>query len=244
MTGGTLTEGKKTNAEVVKDQTTQVAFEDDYETAPTSGALEITKTLKGGVSRKDAEQTLKFTVTDTATNTTKEYTLKDFTYHVLTGKYTLKLTLPTGTYLVKETVYDIDGYIMKSIQYSIDGTPVESPAHADVVTDETVKVDIVDTYEKKATTTETTTTATTEVTTTETTTTATTEVTTAVSTESTTIAATEVTSEVTTEATTAVAGPKTGDSSPIQVVMILGLTACLGAGVLIAENRRKNGSRK
>lgn len=38
---------------------------------------------------------------------------------------------------------------MKSIQYSIDGTPVESPAHADVVTDETVKVDIVDTYEKK-----------------------------------------------------------------------------------------------
>ena len=133
---------------------------------------------------------------------------------------------------------------MKSIQYSVDGTPVESPAHADVVTDETVKVDIVDTYEKKATTTETTTTATTEVTTTETTTTATTEVTTAVSTESTTIAATEVTSEVTTEATTAVAGPKTGDSSPIQVVMILGLTACLGAGVLIAENRRKNGSRK
>lgn len=244
VTGGTLTEGKKTNAEVVKDQTTQVAFEDDYETAPTSGALEITKTLKGGVSRKAAEQTLKFTVTDTATNTTKEYTLKDFTYHVLTGKYTLKLTLPTGTYLVKETVYDIDGYIMKSIQYSIDGTPVESPAHADVVTDETVKVDIVDTYEKKATTTETTTTATTEVTTTETTTTATTEVTTAVSTESTTIATTEVTSEVTTEATTAVAGPKTGDSSPIQVVMILGLTACLGAGVLIAENRRKNGSRK
>lgn len=234
VSGGAQTEGKKTNAEVVKDQTIQVAFEDDYEKAPTSGTLEITKTLKGGVNRKDAEQALKFTVTDTATNTTKEYTLKDFTYHALTGKYTLKLTATEGTYLVTETAYDIDGYEIKSIRYTVDGTAAEDSASANVVADETVRVDIVDTYEKKATTTETTATSseTTETETTETTAATTAEVT------------TEVTTAVTTEATTAAAGPKTGDTSPIQVVMILGLTACMGAGVLIAESRRKNRSRK
>ena len=116
----------------------------------------------------------------------------------------------------------------------MDGTAAEDSASASVVADETVRVDIVDTYEKKATTTETTATSseTTETETTETTAATTAEVT------------TEVTTAVTTEATTAVAGPKTGDSSPIRVVMILGLTACMGAGVLIAENRRKRQNRK
>lgn len=246
VTGGTLTEGKKTNVEVSKDQMIQVAFEDDYETAPTSGTLEITKTLKGGVNRKDAEKALKFTVTDTATNTTKEYTLDDFTYHALTGKYTLKLTVTEGTYLVTETAYDIDGYVTKSIQYTVDGTPVENPASANIVVDGTTRVEIVDTYEKKKTTTETTATSseTTETETTATTEKVTTEITTEVTSEVTTEVTTEVTSEITTEATTAVTGPKTGDSSPIRVVMILGLTACMGAGVLIAENRRKRQNRK
>ncbi len=232
VNAGTETDGKTATLEVLRGGVGTVDYTNTY--SKNAGFLEITKEIKGDASRAEAERALKFRVTNTADNTVKEYTLADFTYHALTGKYTLKLEETAGEYIVEETAYDIDGYEIKSIRYTVDGIAAEDSASANVVADETVRVDIVDTYEKKATTTETTATSseTTETETTETTAATTAEVT------------TEVTTAVTTEATTAAAGPKTGDTSPIQVVMILGLTACLGAGVLIAESRRKNRSRK
>lgn len=62
--------------------------------------------LSGSVVKKDGE-----TVGTT-------YTAADFTYHALTGKYTLKLEETAGEYIVEETAYDIDGYILKSVKYN------------------------------------------------------------------------------------------------------------------------------
>lgn len=48
------------------------------------------------------------------------------------------------------------------------------------------------------------------------------------------------TEDKTTEATTAVsAEPKTGDNTPIQTVLFLGLAACIGVGALFAEHKRR-----
>lgn len=86
-----------------------------------SGKLVIKKTIKGEVTREDAELALTFTVTDKATNMATEYTLKNFDYDAKKEEYTLELPRSVGDYVVEETYYDVAGCTTESVSYTING---------------------------------------------------------------------------------------------------------------------------
>lgn len=56
---------------------TTVNFEDTYEKF---GSLLITKTVKGSVTKENAEDSIVFAVKDNATGKSTDYKLSDFTY--------------------------------------------------------------------------------------------------------------------------------------------------------------------
>lgn len=146
--GSDMTDDSKATVDVSKDQTVTVDFEDDY--IKDEGKLVITKTIKGDVTKEEAEGALQFKVTDTATGKSKIYTLKDFTYDPATGTYTLELDLPSGSYTVEETIYDIKGYITSSVKYKV-GTgeyAAGTSATAKVDPKGSINVDFEDVYEK------------------------------------------------------------------------------------------------
>lgn len=148
VNGAAMTDGSEARTAVTKDTTTTVAFADAY--TKDEGKLVITKTIKGDVTKEEAEGALQFKVTDTAKGTSKVYTLKDFTYDAKTGTYKLELTLPSGTYTVEETIYDIKGYITSSVKYKV-GTgayAAGTSASAKLEAGGSINVDFEDVYEK------------------------------------------------------------------------------------------------
>ncbi|RHP94601.1 MULTISPECIES: Cna B-type domain-containing protein, partial [unclassified Clostridium] len=84
----------------------------------TRGKLVLTKTVVGDVDKAEAENVIKFKITDEAGNS-ETYALTDFQYDVSTKKYTLELDKPAGTYTIEEIQYDIDGYETSSIKYVV-----------------------------------------------------------------------------------------------------------------------------
>ncbi len=146
--GGNETEGTKADVTIGENATVEVAFKDAY--TKDEGKLVITKTIKGDVTKEEAEGALQFKVTDTATGTSTTYTLKDFTYDEATGTYTLELDLPSGTYTVEETIYDIKGYITSSVKYKVgtDDYTEGKRASVEVEVGKSINVDFEDVYEK------------------------------------------------------------------------------------------------
>ena len=119
----------------------------------TRGKLVITKSLQGNIKRKDAEKAIKFKVTNVSTKKSKTYTLKDFTYDSDSEKYVLELVLEAGKYVVTETEYDVKGYELRSVSYTIDGgdKTFENSAKVKVKAGKTVQLKFVDRYIKKKT---------------------------------------------------------------------------------------------
>lgn len=94
---------------------------DDVSTAN----LVITKTIKGDVTREEAEGALKFHVTRTKNDGTKDdtttYTLKDFKYDSTTKAWTKELPGYAGTYTVEEIAESIDGFVLSTASYKVTG---------------------------------------------------------------------------------------------------------------------------
>ncbi|MBE5871842.1 MAG: hypothetical protein E7294_11365 [Lachnospiraceae bacterium] len=104
-----------------EDSQNEISFTNRYTNK--TGELELIKTLAGDVTQEEAAGALQFEIKDIQGNPAKTgkayYTLKeDFTKN-RDGTFTLKEKLPIGTYHVKETVYDVKGYAVKSITYQI-----------------------------------------------------------------------------------------------------------------------------
>lgn len=208
-----------------------------FENQPKTGKLIITKTVKGDVTREEAEGTLVFEVTDNSSNQSVAYTLADFTYNAGEGRYVLELEQVIGGYTVTEKIKDIDGYKRKSVTYSVDGGTAREGDTVDVtITDQAVvTIDYIDDYEKitTATTEDTETTATTE----KTETTVTTEKTeTTVTTENTEGSTATI---ITTETNTDQGTHKTGDDSNLLLAIVFVLISGAGAAFAYA-GRKKN----
>lgn len=118
VNGGEVQSGNKASAVVSKDAVTTVAFEDTY--TKNKGTLVITKTMKGDVTKEEAEGVLQFTVTNNDTGVSQKYTLKDFKYDRKTKTWTLTLTRVPGGYTVEETVTDVKGYTLSGVKYTVD----------------------------------------------------------------------------------------------------------------------------
>ena len=144
--------GSKADAVVKKDGITTVAFEDAYTENP--GKLVITKTIKGDVTKEEAEGALQFTITNQDTGLERKVTLKDFVYDKKKGIWTLTLPATPGGYTVEETITDINGYELTGVKYTVDGGKPQDGAKVNVTVekDTTTTVAYEDVYEtKKAT---------------------------------------------------------------------------------------------
>lgn len=141
--------GSKAEVKIGKDAVTTVAFEDNYTDQP--GELIIIKTIKGDVTREEAEGALRFKVTNNDTGFVQEFTLKDFKYNKKTGVWTLKLPAAAGGYTVEETVSDVDGFDTVSVKYTVgDGKKKKgSSAQSQVESGQKTTVAFEDTYNKK-----------------------------------------------------------------------------------------------
>ena len=122
----------------------------DYD-EPDTGKLIITKMIEGPVTEEEAEGALRFELYATDTGDSWGYTLADFDYDDVTGKYTLSLDMPVGNYEVVESVTSIEGYTLASVSYSINGGESVNDTFADVQVekDKTVEVAYRDEYESE-----------------------------------------------------------------------------------------------
>ena len=111
------------------------------------GKLMITKTIKGDLTKEQAESSIKFEVTNNDTKDKKEYALSDFTYDGDSWK--LELEENTGGYTVKEVVSDVEGYTLKETTYTV-GNDTESgkKVNVDIEKGETTTVAFENTYER------------------------------------------------------------------------------------------------
>lgn len=154
---GTAITGDSVTADVTAGGTTTVAVTDTYMAEQSdTGVLILTKQIDGGVTRQEAEGALCFTVTDTGIDgpgTT--YTLKDFSYKEAVGLYTMTLTEPVGTYQVVETATDIQGYVLKSVTYSVNSGKVTEGTGTQVTInkDSAIQFHFKDVYERQGNTT-------------------------------------------------------------------------------------------
>ena len=111
------------------------------------GKLMITKTVKGDLTKEQAEKSIKFEVTNNDSKDKKEYALSDFTYDGNSWK--LELEENTGGYTVKEVVSDVEGYTLKETTYTV-GNDTESgkKVNVDIEKGETTTVTFENTYER------------------------------------------------------------------------------------------------
>ena len=111
------------------------------------GKLMITKTVKGDLTKEQAESSVKFEVTNNDSNDKKEYALSDFAYDGNSWK--LELEENTGGYTVKEVVSDVEGYTLKETTYTV-GNDTESgkKVNVDIEKGETTTVAFENTYER------------------------------------------------------------------------------------------------
>ncbi len=121
--GAKAVAGKNAAVSVTKGATTEVAYTNRYDKIVDPATLVITKTYQG-ITRKEAEDTLQFTVMNNETKVTKKYTLKDFDYDETTGVYTLELKVAVGSYTIEESKYNVDGYTLTDLNHAIDGGKV------------------------------------------------------------------------------------------------------------------------
>ena len=194
-----------------------VKFKDDYKKA--TGTLVLKKTIKGEITKEEAEGALEFTVKNNTTKEEKKYTLKDFTYDDKTGEFTLTLPLEEGGYTVTESTKDVDGYVLDSVTYSVNGGDATKgdSVTTDVKAKETVTVAFEDDYSKSKT--ESSSEQVTETTT------------------ETTIITTENVTETETQ-TSAKSEVKTGDKAPIILVCILLLVSAAAGGIVIGKKMK------
>lgn len=128
--------------------------------ASVKAAIVLTKTIKGEVTKEEAEGALQFMVINLSTGKSKIYTLKDFKYDAALDKYTLRLTVNGNeTYHVEEIVTDIDGYVLTSVTSTVNADSGQSntnetsdedyddtEAVVSVDANETAQVDYEDNY--------------------------------------------------------------------------------------------------
>ena len=157
VNGGAPATSGRASVSVEKDKESTVAFEDSYKKLSTSGMgnLTITKKITGGVTREEAEGALQFKITNNTTKQETNLTLKDFAYNPNTGLYSYTLPVSAGGYTVEETVYDVSGYKLQSVTYSVNGGTVANGTSAnnvEVSIGETTTVAFEDDYSKNQTT--------------------------------------------------------------------------------------------
>ena len=111
------------------------------------GKLMITKTIKGDLTKEQAESSIKFEVTNNDSNDKKEYALSDFAYDG--NNWKLEFEENTGGYTVKEVVSDVDGYTLKKTTYTV-GNDTESgkKVSVDIEKGKTTTVAFENTYER------------------------------------------------------------------------------------------------
>ena len=148
--GGNKQIGTEASVKLTKDGL-KLDFVNTY--TSTKGKLRITKTLLGNIKRGDAEDALQFKVKNEKTGKSKKYTLEDFTYDKENKEYVLELTLEAGKYTVTETKYDVKGYELRSVTYTVgDGEKTEgASAKVKVKSGKTTELAFADRYIKKRT---------------------------------------------------------------------------------------------
>ena len=111
------------------------------------GKLMIIKTIKGDLTKEQAESSIKFEVTNNDSKDKKEYALSDFAYDG--NNWKLELEENTGGYTVKEVVSDVDGYTLKETTYTV-GNDTESgkKVSIDIEKGKTTTVAFENTYER------------------------------------------------------------------------------------------------
>lgn len=149
--GGTTTDGKQATAAVIKNNTTEVEFEDNYSeiTTPT-GKLVIEKTIKGEITADEFEGALTFRVTGPGLD--KTYTLTSPEFSKVGDKYILTLdNISVGDYTVVETTKDFEGRDV-SVTYAVNGGAASAgkSAAVSVAQDSTTNVAFDDTYTKQS----------------------------------------------------------------------------------------------
>lgn len=138
--GTVLVNSKKVNKITMVDE--------DEEVIPSTGKLVITKTIKGPVSKEEADGSLKFRVTSNDSGEKAEYTLSSFNYDEGTKTYTKELDLTAGGYTVEEFVTDIDGYTLTGVTHEVGTSKGEGPtSYVTVLPEQILKVAYEDTYE-------------------------------------------------------------------------------------------------
>lgn len=144
--GSVKTTGKTVVTSVPENGTTTVDFEDNY--VRDLGKIVIRKTIKGTVTKEEAEGALQFTVKNNVSGQVNTYRLSDFVYHPSDGTYTKELDVASGGYTITESIVDINGYTLKSVTYSVGGSsPVNGKeAQVTVTYGATTTVDYVDEY--------------------------------------------------------------------------------------------------
>ena len=100
---------------------------------PKTGELVITKSIQGEVAKEDAAEAISFEVTNVSTGEVKALKLKDFDYSAEKKIYFYKLTdVNVGKYIVKEIIKDVDGFVLDSVEYSLDGADAVAGREATV----------------------------------------------------------------------------------------------------------------
>ncbi|MBQ9015973.1 MAG: hypothetical protein IJ109_07595, partial [Firmicutes bacterium] len=138
LNGGETQTGVEATAGVTKNETTTVAFEDDY--TDQTGNLQLTKTIQGDVTEAEAEGALTFTVKNkdgkyldkdgNLSDTEVKLTLKDFDHKEGTKEYTLEFKgIKVGNYTVTETTKDITGKDV-TVSYKLNGGEAQTGAEA------------------------------------------------------------------------------------------------------------------
>lgn len=114
------------------------------------GTLIITKTIKGDVTKEEAEGSISFTVTNSDKSFNETYKLDSFTYDASTNKWTKELNVKPDTYTVEETVKDIEGRILSTVSYKLNNNEEEYDDTASVeISDNTTSiVAYTNTYEQ------------------------------------------------------------------------------------------------
>ena len=124
----------------------------DEKKAPDQGTILLTKTIKGAVSREEAEGALVFLVQRDGFAESQQYTLSTFTYHADTKTWTKELPAVTGGYTVTEQVKQpVTGYVLAEVTYRVDkkSESAGDTAAFEVTKDHTTEVSFTNRYETK-----------------------------------------------------------------------------------------------
>lgn len=98
-----------------------------------TGDLLITKTIQGPVTVEEAVEAISYEIVNTETNEVKELNLAEFDYREQETCYTYTLkNIDAGTYTVRETSKEIDGFVFASVEYSVDGAEAIAGKEASV----------------------------------------------------------------------------------------------------------------